>query len=469
MPQAQVLTKIAPRAAQFGLAPLMPQPPVALGAQGEQSAGLGHVSRARMPGGAVGAWFSLRSGLECRERGVVPFLTSWEACGSCEMSSLSEFVERLKAQIDIAQVVGEHVPLKRSGTTLKGLCPFHREKTPSFTVNTAKQIFHCFGCGKGGDVITFVREIERLDFVEAVKVLAERHGIPVPTFGRDGGSEVTRTERDRQHQLTREAAAFFSRHLAQALRDPASEIAQYLQRRQIPAAMAERFLMGLAPDAWSGLLDYVTRTGYEREFVASAGLAIHNEEKGRFYDRFRKRLIFTICDSLGRPVAFGGRVYASDAAPDEPKYINSPETSLYRKGQHLYALHLAKERIIAEQRALLMEGYMDVLRAHQHGFTNAVATCGTALTDDQARVLKKYAREVVFVYDGDAAGQAAMLRGTEILLEHELGIRIVVLPDNHDPDSFLLAHGADAFRTALDTATDFLACLLYTSPSPRDS
>ncbi|MCX7717748.1 MAG: DNA primase [Candidatus Sumerlaeaceae bacterium] len=376
------------------------------------------------------------------------------------MSRILEFANRLRAQIDIVQVVQEHVPLKRVGINLKGLCPFHKEKTPSFSVNAAKQIFHCFGCGKGGDVIRFVQEIERLDWMGAVRFLAERHGIPMPSFGQEGRSAVTRSERDRQHQLTREAAAFFARQLAAAMQDPASEIARYMERRQIPMELAAHFALGLAPDQWTGLLDHVTATGYEREFVASAGLAIHNQDKGRFYDRFRKRLIFTICDGLGRPVAFGGRVYASDAAPDEPKYINSPETALYRKGEHLYALHLAKERIVAEQRALLMEGYMDVLRAHQHGFTHAVATCGTALTDEQARTLKKFAREIVFVYDGDAAGQAAMLRGTEILLEHELAVRIVVLPDNHDPDSYLLTHGAQAFQAALEAATDFLTFFL---------
>ncbi|MCX7019167.1 MAG: toprim domain-containing protein [Candidatus Sumerlaeota bacterium] len=254
---------------------------------------------------------------------------------------------------------------------------------------------------------------------------------------------------------------------------PPTPAAQYLSRRKIDAPLAQRFGLGLSADAWSGLTGAARSAGFDTAGLAGAGLAIQNTQSpGRYYDRFRNRLIFPIADTMGRPVAFGGRVYAPNAAPDEPKYVNSPETLLYRKGQLLYALHLAKDAIVREKRALLMEGYMDVIRAHQNGLTAAVASCGTALTIEQAQALKKLCGQVVFVYDGDEAGQNAMLRGCEILLECEFDIRIVALPKDHDPDSFLLKHGAEKFADMIGTAPDFFtffldgACRRYDTRTP---
>jgi DNA primase len=367
------------------------------------------------------------------------------------MSTIIEFADKLKAQVDIVRVVEDYVPLRRAGTNMKGLCPFHREKTPSFSVNAAKQIFHCFGCGVGGDAIAFVQKIERIEWMDAVRLLAEKNGIPVPALRRDH-DQGRDDARQRILAVNKLAMEHFATNLEAALRDPNLEITRYLARRKLDAPVAARFGLGLAADAWAALLDAGRKAGFERETLAAAGVAIHNADANRFYDRFRKRLVFPICDSLGRPIAFGGRVYAADAAPEEPKYVNSPETALYHKGQQLFALHLAKEAIATRGHALLMEGYMDVIRAHQHGFENAVASCGTALTEEQARSLKKYAPEVVFVYDGDDAGQKAMLRGAEILLDLEFSVRIVALPENHDPDSYLLEHGADAFRREIENA-----------------
>lgn len=375
------------------------------------------------------------------------------------MSALTDHAERLRAQVDIAEVVGRYVELRRGGINLKGLCPFHREKTPSFTVSPSKGIFHCFGCGEGGDAIKFIQRIERVEWVEALRTLSEQYGLPMPERERGPDSaarEEVRDERERLLAVSRVAAQHFAAHLTRTAADSRSEIARYLERRQINAEAVRQFELGLAADGWQDLLDTCRRKGFTPETVVSAGLAIHNSEKKRTYDRFRRRLIFPIHDSTGRPIAFGGRVFASDASPDEPKYVNSPETPLYRKGQQLYALHLAKDALTRGRRALLMEGYMDVIRAHCSGFPEAVATCGTALTDEQAKALRRFAEEVVFVYDGDEAGQKAMLRGTEVLLDHGFTVRVVALPENHDPDSFLLERGADAFRQAVASAVPFL-------------
>jgi DNA primase len=337
---------------------------------------------------------------------------------------------------------------------MKGVCPFHREKTPSFTVSPAKQIFHCFGCHEGGDVIKFVQKIEHLEWIDAVKFLAEKYRIPLPEFRPSANNKAEQTEREKLLAVNQLALDHFKAVLKKAFAED-SEAARYLRSRGVEADLAAKFNVGLAPDAWSEFLDTARKSGYEREFLIESGLVIHNPQSKRHYDRFRNRIIFPISDGRGHPIAFGGRVYARNATADEPKYVNSPETSLYKKGQHLYALHLAKERITAEKRALLMEGYLDVMRAHQHGFENAVATCGTALTEEQARTLRKFCMEICFIYDGDEAGQKAMLRGCEILLEQDFAVRIISLPGNHDPDTFLVEHGAKAFAEAIAAAKDF--------------
>ncbi len=371
------------------------------------------------------------------------------------MSAILEFADKLRSQVDIADVVGRYVELRRMGTNMKGLCPFHNEKTPSFTLSTSKQIFHCFGCHEGGDVIKFVQKIERMEWMDAVRHLSKEYSIPMPEF-RNAPQEQA-GERDAKSAAlaaTQFAMEYFNRQLRKQVA-AGDEIRDYLNRRGLGPEVVEQFHIGLAPDAWTALMDEAIKAGHSRECLLNAGLITRHATKDRVYDRFRKRLIFPIHDSHGAPVAFGARVYAADAGPDEPKYINSPETLAYHKGQALYALHVAKDSIVKEKKALLMEGYMDVIRAHVHGITNSVASCGTAFTDDQARTIKRFCTDVAFVYDGDEAGQKAMLRGTETLLEQGLGVTIVSLPDGHDPDSFLTANGADAFKGLVDTARNF--------------
>ncbi|MCX7964624.1 MAG: DNA primase [Candidatus Sumerlaea chitinivorans] len=376
------------------------------------------------------------------------------------MSALIDFANKLLARVDIVEVVGEYVPLKRAGQNYRGLCPFHREKTPSFNVSPTKQIFHCFGCGVGGDAIRFIMRIEHLEWVDALKLLAQKHGIPLPEFERRTADKAIQDAKTKLYEVNKLACEFYAANLQKALKDPKHPATQYLAKRKIDAELATRFSLGLAPTGWTDFTEAAKRAGFEPETVVGAGLAIRHSESGRVYDRFRNRIIFPICDSLGRPVAFGARVYAPDAAPDEPKYINSPETAIYRKGQVLYGLHLAKDSIVREGYALLMEGYLDVIRAHQFGFTHAVATCGTALTEEQGGTLKKLARRVLFAYDGDEAGQKAMLRGCEVLLDYELGIQIVVLPDPHDPDSYLVEYGTEPFRQLIAKSRDFFEFFL---------
>jgi DNA primase len=370
------------------------------------------------------------------------------------MATLVDFANQLRERIDIVDVVSRYVKLRRAGANWKGLCPFHREKTPSFTVSQPKQIFHCFGCHKGGDVFRFVELIEHVEWKDAVRLLAEKYGVPLPTFqraSREGGKDV----RQILYEINELACCFFTKILIQALNDSGHTIAAYLKSRRIDLPTVEKFRLGLAPAEWTRLVDEIRRAGYQPEHALAAGVALRHEESGRVYDRFRSRLMFPICDNLGRPIAFGGRVYLPDASPDQPKYVNSPETELYKKGQFLYGFHLAKEAIAREGYAILVEGYFDAIRAHQHGFCNTVASCGTALTAEQARSVRRLCDRVVFVYDGDEAGQQAMLRGCQILLEQEFSVGIVVLPENHDPDSFLLERGAEAFRSQIQQAKDF--------------
>ncbi len=378
------------------------------------------------------------------------------------MGTLVDFANELKGRLDIVDVIGGYVQLKRAGTNWKGLCPFHREKTPSFMVSQTKQIFHCFGCHAGGDVFHFVELIEHIEWKDAVRLLAERHGVRMPEF-RSGRADHSKDIRKNLYEINEIACNYFNKILTKALQDSNHPITRYLTQRYLDHDCIAKFRLGLASDEWTALLDHLRHAGYDPESAAAAGVVLRHPEKGSFYDRFRSRLIFPICDNLGRPVAFGARVYLPDTGADQPKYINSPETELYKKGQYLYGFHLAKESIARQGAAILVEGYFDVIRAHQHGFTNAVASCGTALTPDQAATLRRLCDKVIFVYDGDEAGQKAMLRGCEVLLEHDFVISVVVLPDNHDPDSYLLEFGAEHFQKQLDSSRDFYDFFLDTA------
>jgi DNA primase len=363
------------------------------------------------------------------------------------MTDLREFADRLKLNLAVEDVVGQYVPLRRFGQSYKGLCPFHKEKTPSFTVNPAKGIFYCYGCKAGGDIISFIQRIESLDFIEALKLLSERAGIPFPDLRSTGTDTPNRDEKAELQDLASWAAFEYHTNLLRSKESPSSGLWAYLSQRNISPELVHRFSLGEAPNSWDWLLKKARDTGRPTEKLAKIGfLQQRGDNEGQYYDRFRHRLIFPIYDDRGRCVAVAGRIYSSQARENEPKYINSPESSLYSKGQILYAFHLARKDIMATGCAILCEGYMDVIRAHQYGFTTAVATCGTALTPLQAKALKRFAKRVEFAYDGDPAGQAAMLRSTALLLAENLEVTVLALPPQDDPDSFLQREGPDAFE-----------------------
>lgn len=349
-----------------------------------------------------------------------------------------EFIEEVRERTDIVLLVSEYLQLKRTGRNYLGLCPFHAEKTPSFNVSPEKQFFYCFGCGEGGSVFNFVMKMEGLTFPEAVVRLAEKAGLPVP--------ETRRSPKDERRQTLLAAvdksAKYYQHMLWHA--QVGQKARDYLQRRGLSEETCKRFGLGFAPDSWEGLKNFLSKRNFRIPELLAAGL-LNESEKGKVYDRFRNRIIFTICNSRGEPVGFGARVLDSSL----PKYINSPETPLFDKGKNLYALHLARETIRKEKKAILFEGYMDVIVAHQAGFTNAVATLGTALTEAQARLLRNQADEVILVYDADAAGQAATWRGLQVLRQAGCLVKVGRLPAGMDPDDFIRQKGAEAFSRIL--------------------
>jgi len=331
-----------------------------------------------------------------------------------------DFIEKIKDSTDIVAVVGEYVQLKKAGSSWKGLCPFHREKSPSFIVSPNRRSFHCFGCGKGGNALTFLMAMENLPFPEAVKALAQKAGLPLPQVEHDEASDARERERARLWEINESAAKFFQAHLKSP---EGAEARSYLLRRGLNETDTDALGLGWAPKGWDTLKNAALKRGYKAEELVSAGLLVKNEEKGSVYDKFRDRVIFPVRDTFGRILAFGGRAFG-DA---EPKYLNSPETIVFKKGECLYLLDAAREKVREKGYTLVVEGYFDAIALHLHGFQNAVATLGTALTRDHARLLKRYAPEVVVLYDADAAGQAAVRRGIEPILAEGLRARVLTL------------------------------------------
>lgn len=365
------------------------------------------------------------------------------------MSTYSrEVVAEVLAANDIVQIIGNFVELKGAGGgRKKGLCPFHREKTPSFVVSQDKQSYHCFGCGKGGDALSFVMEYESIPFMEALQQLADRGNVrlPEPTAGNSSADGLRKQLLDFNHLASR----FFRAALMDENRGKTGRV--YLESRQLKAETAERFGLGYAPDAWSMLLDAVRRKGVPEPVLGASGLFKDRDGGGR-YDAFRNRLMFPIKDVSGNVVAFGGR-----ALDDNPaKYINSPETQVYRKSRVLYALHEARDAMRREKFAILVEGYFDALRCFDAGIENVVATCGTALTAEQASLIRRYVPSVVLVYDGDAAGIQAALKGTGVLTAAGLAVRAMALPGGQDPDDFVRESGGEAFSRLVAEASDFV-------------
>ncbi|GEA16510.1 DNA primase [Moorella sp. E308F] len=360
-----------------------------------------------------------------------------------------EVIDEVKDRVDIVEIIGSYVRLKKSGRNYVGLCPFHKEKTPSFTVSPDKQMFYCFGCGAGGDVLAFLMKQDGLSFPEAVKTLAARVGIDLAGAEESPAAKRQREWKERLYQLGAIAASFYYRLL---MRHPVGAAARlYLQQRGVKGETARLFELGYAPDTGTALVDYLRRQGFTPRDIDQAGLSASRPPLGTA-DRFRGRLMFPIKDSRGRVIGFGGRTLSGG----QPKYLNSPETVLFHKGRHLYGLHLALPGIRRKGQAILVEGYMDMIAAWQHGIDNVVASLGTALTPEQARELKKYAREVIIAYDADSAGEAATLRGLDILAAAGLQVRVLQLPEGKDPDEFLAARGAAAFQELVETSQSLM-------------
>ena len=363
-----------------------------------------------------------------------------------------ETVAEVLAANDIVDVIGGVLELKPSGAgRFKALCPFHHEKTPSFTVNRLRQIYHCFGCGKGGDVLSFLMEFEGSSFSETLQKLAERGAVRLPALTeRNDSADLLRK---RLYEFGAFAARTYTELLAHPMRGSAAR--QYLKARQLRDETMRRFGLGFAPESWSTLLDAARQQGFNEEVLRAAGL-FKTGERGGMYDFFRNRVIFPIKDVNGNIVAFGGR----DLGDSPAKYINSPETPVYKKSRVLYGLNEAREAIRKARCAILVEGYFDALRCYDAGIDNVVATCGTALTSEQAALLRRYAPEVVVVYDGDQAGINAALKGTGLLMQAGLNVKALVLPEGNDPDDFIKARGREAFLRLVEEADGFLTFLL---------
>jgi DNA primase len=351
------------------------------------------------------------------------------------MPSHDSTLEEIKDRIDIIDLISDYVQLKKAGQNWKGLCPFHAEKTPSFTVSPAKQIFHCFGCGSGGDIFTFLARSENLSFPEAIKILAKRAGVTLKTTQRDTAETG---EKEALLNMNKDAAWFFEQNLLKN-----TQAAGYLKARGIGSDVQKLFSVGYAVNSWNSLLTFLTRKGYKPDMIRKAGLATQGA-KG-VYDIFRDRIMFPIFDLKGDVIAFGGRAIDNS----EPKYLNSPETPVFNKRRVLYGFNRAKDSIKDTGQALLMEGYLDVITAHIFGFTNAVAPLGTACTQEHGKLIKRFVEETILVFDSDEAGKKAAKNAAGILLESGLNVKVLSIPGNEDPDSFLRKKGKEAFQALL--------------------
>ena len=357
--------------------------------------------------------------------------------------------DRIRDATDIVDLVSEHVQLTRRGRNFLGLCPFHEEKTPSFSVNPDRQFYHCFGCGVGGDVFKFIQEIDRVTFVEAIKFLADRAGIALPE--RSGPSREEAEAADELYRANDLAQKYFHHLLLND--DVGASARAYLQTRSLTDETIARFGLGYAPPEWDALLKVAGRRGLSPQILERAGLALQSSKSSGHYDRFRDRIAFPIANLSNRTIAFGARALQPD---QEPKYLNSPETLIYHKGRVLYGLSISRDVIRRQDAVLVVEGYMDLISLAQAGIQHAVATSGTALTEDHCLLLARFARQVVLLFDGDAAGSTAAMRGIEVLLGTGLDARVVSLPSEHDPDSFVQEHGPDALLKRAESAQSVL-------------
>lgn len=348
-------------------------------------------------------------------------------------------IENLKSQINIVDVIGRCVPLKRAGSNYKGVCPFHNEKTPSFVVSETKQIFTCFGCGATGDVIEFVKRFYNLEFSEAIEKLANEYGITLE-------KKEHNDNRDLYYQVNRMAANYFYK----AFTETANKGYPYMKRRGISPAILKKFGIGYADEKWDSLYQYLKSQGVDAKIMLELGLV--SESKGKYYDKFRNRVMFPIINTSGKVIGFGGRAINPE---DNPKYLNSPESKVFQKKNNLYGLNISRQSVGKDGYIILVEGYMDTIALYQAGVTNVAASLGTALTENQARLIKRYTKNVVLSYDADSAGRAAALRGLDILKAEECKVRVLHVTDGKDPDEYIKKNGKDAFLKLIDQALPY--------------
>jgi len=363
-----------------------------------------------------------------------------------------ETVAQVRNAANIVDVISEYVMLKKAGKNFMGLCPFHTDNKPSFTVNDEKQIYHCFGCGEGGNVLTFLMKYNNLSFPEAVGFLAEKYGIQIASRKMTPGQRRALEDREKLLRINKEAADYFQSVLSHPTSGQRAR--EYLKKRRMKQEVMERFLLGYAVDSWTDLIQHFSRRGVPVEELQKAGLVVAS--KGRHYDRFRGRVIFPILDIHQRVVGFGGRSLDDSL----PKYLNSPDTPVYHKSQTLYGLHEAKETCRRKGTAFVVEGYFDLLALYCHGIENVVATLGTALTRQHVRMMKGYAQQIILVFDSDEAGIKAAKRSLSIFLEEKVDVRILVLPEAKDPDSYIQVAGSEGFLGATEGAASAMPFLV---------
>ncbi|MBF0511306.1 MAG: DNA primase [Candidatus Omnitrophica bacterium] len=363
-----------------------------------------------------------------------------------------DVINQVVGRSDIVEIIGQYTVLKKAGHNFKACCPFHHEKTPSFVVNPDKQIFHCFGCGVGGDVFGFLMRQEHLEFPEAVRFLANKAGVVIPEE-EQYTSSPSRQIREDIFKINNLAAGFFHDLLLKDRTEEAKRGRDYLKERGVDLETVKKFQLGFAPNEWDALLKYLKSHGYPEERVLAAGLIIAREGKNGFYDRFRNRIVFPISDVQNRCVAFGARALSEEQGA---KYINSPETAIYTKGQHMFGLNRARQVIGQMDKIIVVEGYMDMIMPYIHGVENISASLGTALTVEQIRLIRRYTSNVVMLYDADAAGQAAMIRSLDMLIDEGMNVRVAALAEGEDPDSFIRQEGLEAFKKRIENAQPLL-------------
>ena len=366
-------------------------------------------------------------------------------------------IKNLLASISIVDVISDHVQLKKRGKNFVGLCPFHNEKTPSFTVSEEKGMFHCFGCGEGGNTLSFLMKLEKYNYVDAIEELAKKFNVQLDY--EDGRFYEKDAELEKLYDYSRLTARYFYDNLTKT--NEGENALKYLYQRGLSDEVIKHFGLGYSLSSWEGLNNFIAKNNYETPIFEKLGLILKRED-GNYYDRFRGRIIFPIFSTSGRVIAFGGRLLGDEE--NQPKYLNSPESRIYIKGKSLYGLFQTKDDVRKKDSAILVEGYMDLISLYQEGFRNVVASSGTALTSDQVHALSRLTKSIIIIYDSDEAGQKAVVRASELMLEGDVDFKIVTLPDGEDPDSFVKTHGEERFKLELQTASNYIDFIntLYT-------